>query len=139
VCKLWTALAREEEEHARTLERAGRLLEPTDGWHVTLDGWEDALAEIDERMQRAEDPRIGGDFDRQLMAALALERTEMDHLYHRLSRLTRTPVGSTDEHLERLLSAAERCTNPEVQMQAGMLRARMLLARESHGHAVNHG
>jgi rubrerythrin len=138
-CALWTALAREEEDHTRALERAARLLEPTEGWRVSLDGWDDAIAEIDERMQQAEDPRIGADFDRQLAAALALERTEMDHLYHRLGALTRMPVGSTDAHLERLLAAAERRTDPAVQMQIGMLRARLRLAHERGGHAAHPG
>jgi rubrerythrin len=134
VCKLWTALARDEEEHALTLERAGRMLEPTDGWRVSLEGWDEAIAEIDERMEQVEDPRIGADFDRQLTAALALERTEIDHLYHRLAALTRIPVGTTDDHLDRLLAAAERRTDPAVQIQVGMLRARMRLARQPGGH-----
>jgi rubrerythrin len=138
-CKLWTALARDEEEHARTLERAGRMLEPTDGWRVSLDGWDEALAEIDERMALAEDSRIGADFDRQLAAALGLERSEIDHLYHRLMRLSSVPIGDREDHLERLLSVAERRTDPAVQMQVGMLRARMRLAHEPQPSTAQRG
>jgi rubrerythrin len=137
-CALWTALARDEEQHARTLDRAARDLEATDAWRVTLDGWDEALAEIDERVQQAEDPRIGADLDRQLAAALALERTEIDHLYHRLADLTRTPLGGSEGHLDRLLAAAERRSDPAVQMQAGMLRARLRLQPEPGG-AAPHG
>lgn len=130
-CALWTALARDEEAHARTLERAARMLAPTEGWRVSLDGWDEALAEIEERMQLAEDPRIGADLDRQLAAALALERSELDHLYHRLAHLTRTPLADGEEHHERLLAAAERRADPEVQLQAGMLRARLRLQADA--------
>jgi rubrerythrin len=129
-CALWTALARDEDEHARTLERASARIEPTEGWRVHLEGWRDALSDIEERMRQAEDPRIGADFDRQLTAALALERTELDHLYHYLLGVTRSPV-STEEHLARWLSAAEQRADPAVQMQVAMLRARMRLALQT--------
>jgi rubrerythrin len=133
VCALWTALARDEEQHAQTLEQAARLLEATDGWRVSLDGWDEALAEIDERMQQAEDPRIGADLDRQLVAALALERTEIDHLSHHLGHLTRMRIAAAEGHLDRLLAAAERRTDPAVRMQVGMLRARLRLQPASPG------
>jgi rubrerythrin len=129
-CALWTSMARDEEEHARTLERAGRMLSPDAPWHARLDGWEESLEEIEARLRQAEDPRIGGNVDRQLAAALALERTEIDALYRRLTRLTMGAVRSEDEHLEPLLALAETRSDPAVQMQAAMLRARILLAND---------
>jgi len=127
---LWSALARDEEEHARTLERATGSIAPPEGWRVHLDGWREAMAEIDERLAAAEAVAVGADFDRQLVAALALERTELDRLYHRLAEVTGVRVG-TDEHLRRLLSAGEARASPDVQMQVALLRARIRLA--GHG------
>src|SRR5262249_48377181 len=44
LCELWTALAREEEQHAQSIARARSHLRPTAGWRTRLDGWGEALA-----------------------------------------------------------------------------------------------
>ena len=54
LCALWTALAREEEEHAHSLALAHRRREATAGWQTRLDGWAEAIDEVDERLADAE-------------------------------------------------------------------------------------
>jgi rubrerythrin len=134
VCALWTALARDEESHANAIARASSWLDPAQGWHTTLDGWEEELAEIDRRLAEAERPEIGADVDRQLVAALALERTELDTLYHRLLALLPAAQrpGDPEQHTASLLAlAARRSANPSVAFEAALLRARHQLRHAS--------
>jgi len=134
LCSLWTALARDEEAHARAIGRAAGWLDPTRGWHTSLDGWGDDLDEIETRLADAERPDIGADVDRQLVAALALERTELDTLYHRLLAILPPAERSTDpdDHTAPLLAlAAHRATNPAVALEAALLQARHRLRRSS--------
>jgi len=123
---LWSALARDEEEHAGTLARASQAIAPTEGWRVQLDGWREALAEIDARMAAAESPEVGSDLDRQLAVALALERSELDPLYHQLTEAAGMRAGGNG-HVARLLAVAETRADPAVRMQAALLRARRRL------------
>jgi len=134
LCALWTALAREEESHAEAIGRAAGWLDPSQCWHTNLDGWEDEFDEIEARLSYAERPDIGADVDRQLVAALALERTELDTLFHRLlalmpaSERPRTP----EEHTAPLLAvAARRGANPAVAFEAALLQARQRLRHAS--------
>ena len=126
LCALWTALARDEEKHAQAIVRAAGGLEAADRRHTTLGGWEEALQEIEARLAQAEHPEIGADVDRQLVAALALERTEHEALSQRL--LSILPAGerprSPEEHTSELVAFAERHgTNPAVAFEAALLRA----------------
>jgi rubrerythrin len=128
-CALWTALARDEEHHAEALTRASRWLDRSTGWHTRLDGWDEAIEEIEGRLAEASRPEIGADCDRMLVAALALERTELDTLYHRLVTLVGTGAGveHPEGHTQRLLAFARRSKDPAVQLEAGLLRARLYL------------
>ena len=130
LCAMWTALARDEEAHGAALTRASRWLERPDGWHTDLSGWGEAFDEIEARLAAAESPDIGADRDRQLLAALALERTELDHIFHRLTTIMHTPGDvATDgnAHVGRLLAMAETSTTPAVQLEVALVRARMKL------------
>jgi rubrerythrin len=133
VCAVWTAMARDEDAHAHALARAASWLDPAQGWQTGLDGWEEDLAEIESRLADAERPEIGADLDRQLVAAMALERTELDTLYHRL--LSLMPLRErlhADGHTARLLALAARCgDDPAVAMEAALLQARQRLQNAS--------
>lgn len=127
---MWTALARDEEAHARAIGHAARWLDGTQGWRTHLEGWDEELHEIEQRLAQAEAPDIGADLDRQLVAALALERTELDALFHRLLALlpeSERPA-SWHDHTERLLAVAtRRAANPAVAFEAALLQARHVL------------
>jgi rubrerythrin len=130
MCALWTGLARDEESHAKAIARAAGWLDPAQGWHTTLDGWEDDLEEIEERLAYAERPDIGADVDQQLIAAIALERTELDTLFHRLLALLpehERPHGSEEHTAPLLAMAAQRGKNTQVVFEAALLRAHNLL------------
>ncbi len=129
-CAMWTALAREEEAHARAIGRAAGWLDGTQGWHTRLEGWDEELDEIETRLAQAESPDVGADVDRQLVAALALERTELDALFHRLLALlpANERPRSWHEHTEGLLAiAARHAANPAVAFEAALLQARHVL------------
>jgi rubrerythrin len=133
-CALWTALARDEDEHAALLARAGSWLDPAKGWHTRVDGWDEALEEIATRLSEAEQPDIGADLERQLVAALALERTELDTLFHRLLALLPPAArpSDRDEHTVPLLALAARHTgNRTVAFEAALLKARHCLRQAS--------
>ncbi len=130
LCALWTAMARDEEAHGAVLTRAARWLDKPEGWHTDLSGWDEALDEIEARLAEAESPDVGADRDRQLLAALALERTELDRIHHRLRAVMRDARdGEGHEHVERLLAAAEQSTTPAVQLEVALLRAHATLDR----------
>ncbi|MGH7893438.1 MAG: hypothetical protein ACREQL_02160 [Candidatus Binatia bacterium] len=138
-CALWTALARDEDEHARQLTRAAAWLDAVEAWRTHLDGWTEALDEVEARIAEAERPEIGADVEQQLVAALALERTELDAIYHRLLRVTRTsePLAGSALHTDRLLDfAVRRAVSPTVLLEIALTRARSRLraASESTGH-----
>ena len=131
---MWTAMARDEEAHAEAIGRAAGWLDAADGWHTSLDGWEEELEEIEARLSYAERPDIGGDVDRQLVAALGLERTELDGLYRRL--LTLVPAAkharTAEDHTAPLLAlAARQSANPAVAFEAALLKAHQQLRHAS--------
>jgi len=131
---MWTALAREEEAHEHAIARAAGWLDTAQGWHTSLEGWQADLDEIEARLARAEGPDVGADVDRQLVAALALERTELDALFHRLLALMPAAdrAHSWEDHTAPLLAAAaRRSANPAVALEAALLRARHYLRHAS--------
>jgi rubrerythrin len=135
MCAMWTALAREEATHAKALTRAAGWLDGAQGWQTRLEGWDDELDEIETRLAYAERPEIGADIDRQLVAALALERTELDTIFHRLLSILPTAgdvARSAQAHTAPLLAAAaRRGGNPSVEFEAALLRAHQQLRHAS--------
>jgi hypothetical protein len=109
------------------------VVRPSERWHTDLDGWDEELDEIEARLAYAERPDIGADVERQLVAALALERTELDTLFHRLMALM--PARDrprADEHTARLIAVAARHdTSPAVAMELALLQANQLLRHAS--------
>src|SRR5262245_30825965 len=79
---LYASLAREEDDHARSIARAGRNLEATKGWRTRLDGWDEALAEVEERLAAAERLTGTATTAARLSAALDLEISELEGLHH---------------------------------------------------------
>lgn len=132
---LWAAMAREEDEHAAAIRTARLRLPATAGWRVQLDGWHEAIAAIDASLQRAE--RLGpqATADEQLAAGLAMEMTELEVL-RRTTLEASGERGFEDdrEHLTRLADTAARCSSdPHVNMQAAMLKARLHLSADPDG------
>ena len=125
-CALWTALAREEEDHARSIARVRAAIEPTIGWRTWLEGWEEALVDVADCLTAAE--RLGAEApgDRQLSAALELEMTELEAM----RRVITAPYGqpqaeALDDHAVRLAEAAMQLSeDPQVRLQAALIRAR---------------
>jgi rubrerythrin len=134
LCALWTALAREETQHARSLDAAQRRLRPGEAMRTQIDGWDEALTEVEHRLAEAERVEPGAPRHRQLAAALDLETSELDAV-----RLTLLGIaGEQDaavhlqaDHALRLAEAATRLTaDPHVRLQAALVRARALLKEE---------
>src|SRR5262245_34954976 len=82
LCALWTALARGEEIHARSIAMAHARLERTAGWRTLIEGWGEALEEVEDRLATAEQVGAAAGTDRKLAAALELEMTELEALRH---------------------------------------------------------
>jgi len=126
LCALWTRLARDEEEHARSLTEAQSDLPAVEGWRTQVTGWEEAVRGADDALAAAE--RLSGaGADVQLGAALDLESTELEALRALLLVVShhgasiRPPQG----HALAVAEAAERHSrDPHVLLQAALLRAR---------------
>ena len=126
---LWSELASEEDEHAHAIARARRRLEATAGWQTRLDGWEEALTEVERCLGTAEGLAAKAPGDRQLSAALELEMTELDALRHVLLATCHAHEENVSAmHAERLADAAIRLSDErQVRLQAALLRARAYL------------
>jgi rubrerythrin len=132
LCALWTTLAREEDEHAKTLAMAQLRLAPGEGVRTHVEGWSEAMEEIEERLTVAGQQANGASTDRQLEAALQLEMTELESL--RLALLAASdhgdPAPNDEAHAEHLAQAATRLsTDPQVRLLAALLLARARLTR----------
>ena len=129
LCALWIEMAREEEQHARSIETTEDGLRVEDGWRTSLDGWEEALVEVEERLGAAERLGSGATASEQLSAALELEMSELDALRRVLLAVTGRPDRSDPgRHAEHLAEMAEPLTeDPHVRLQAALLRARARL------------
>jgi rubrerythrin len=128
LCALWTALAREEEEHALSLAtaRAGRRGATGE---TQLEGWEDAIEEVQRCLAEAEHLDPWAPTDQQFAAALELEMTELDALRHALlAAADRRELTEPSAHALRLAEAAATFSkDPHVSLQAALLRARARL------------
>jgi rubrerythrin len=141
LCALWTALAREETQHARSLESAQRRLEAGEATGTRVDGWDEALAEAERRLADAERVEPGAPRHRQLAAALDLETSELDSVRLTLLELAGEPDLTAHlqaDHALRLAEAATRLTaDPHVRLQAALVRARALLKEEEQREAAD--
>jgi hypothetical protein len=128
-CALWTALAREEEAHAQAIAMAHAKLEATQDWRTHLNGWTEAMADTERRLEAAERLRGETSTARQLSAALDVELSELDALRHVVLAACREPAtDGVDTHAERLADEASRLTDdPHVRLQVALLRARARL------------
>ena len=128
LCALWTALAREEEAHAQSLATARAGRRGVTG-ETQLEGWEDAMQEVQRCLVAAEDLGREAPTDRQLAAALDLEMTELEALrYALLAAADRPEMTEPTAHALRLAEAAGAFSNdPHVGLQAALLRARARL------------
>jgi hypothetical protein len=128
LCALWTAMAHEEDDHTRIIKEARRHLPTIEAWTTELSArWDKVASEVEEKLSQAE--RLAGvaGADQQLLAALALEMTEIEPLRQMLVAVShrRSPRPTAENHALRLADAAERFSaQPEVRRQAALLRAR---------------
>ncbi len=127
LCTLWTSLARDEESHVRALALARTDMSVVRGWRTQIDGWEDTLDEIDERLRAANRLPAGVGVERQLAAALDIELTEMDAL--RLLLLDLAGVDAPHEHVDAhasgLADTATAITDDAgIALQAALIRVR---------------
>jgi hypothetical protein len=127
LCALWTAMAREEEEHARVLDDERAHLPTIEAWLTDLSKWHEVVCEIEAKLSKAELLAGGASADRQLAAALELEMTEIEPVCQMLVAASehRPPRPIAQNHALRLADAAERFSaDPHVRQQAALLRAR---------------
>jgi hypothetical protein len=127
---LWTALAADEDAHARSVREARSRLDSRDGTMTAIGGCEAALADIAQRLRRAEE--LGPDIttDRQLAVALELELSELEPLRRLgLEASHSLPVPAPEEpHLRRLAQTAlRRSQDDHVRLAAALLVARQRL------------
>jgi rubrerythrin len=125
LCNLWTALAREEEEHARSLRVALRSPAPPNRGCLDVVGWQDAIATVEERLIAAEQLGDGSAADQALAAALELEMTELETMRRALVALAGRPSrNGTGDHAEELARKATQLSqDPHVGMLAALLLA----------------
>jgi hypothetical protein len=130
LCALWTALAREEVGHARSLTEAAARLRPIDAIRTRLDGWEAVLVDVEHRLDEAEHLAPGASRDAQLAVALDLEMSELEAVRVTLLSLTGQDDGAPrqGDHALRLADAAIRMSeDPHVRLQAALARARAIV------------
>jgi len=126
---LWTAMAREEEEHARILDDARAHLSTIEAWLTQISGkWPEVMREVEAKLSQAEVLTGGAGADQQLAVALELEMTEIEPLRQMLVGISEhrppRPILAQN-HMLRLAEAAERFSaDPQVRQRAALLRAR---------------
>jgi len=130
---LWTSLAAEEDVHASSIEGALRALD-TGGETVTaIEGCEQALANVAERLWYAERLPADATADRRFIAALDLELSELEALRRLAIDVSHGAHTVLPEapHLRRLGEAAMRRSRDEhVRLAAALLLARQRLAAD---------
>jgi len=124
LCNLWTAMAREEEEHARSLRVALRSPLPSNHGCIDVAGWEDAIGAVEQGMIAAERLDEGATADDMLAAALELEMTELEAMRRALVALAGRPTRNGEDHAAGLAREATRLTHdPHVGLLATLLQA----------------
>ena len=124
LCSLWTALAREEEEHARTLRVALRSPAPSSRGCLDVAGWEDAIAAVEANLIGAERLGESATVDDMLAAALELEMTELDTMRRALVGLAGRAERCGDDHEAGFAREATRLSSdPHVGLLAALLLA----------------
>jgi len=131
LCALWTSLAREEAGHADGIALVQSRPASRSRSLTRLDGWDEALVTVEERLTVAERLGPGATTNRQLSAALDLEMTELEALRHVLLAASgQAEIDAAPEHAERLADAAVKLSDdPHIRLQAALLRARARLRR----------
>lgn len=128
LCALWTAMAREEDNHVRILDATRRHLPTIEGWVTQLaDRWGEVVREVERKLSVAERLPRSANVDKRLAAALQLELTEFEPLRQMVMALSqrRPPRPIAQDHALRLIDAAERLsTDPQVRQLAALLRDR---------------
>jgi hypothetical protein len=137
LCALWTAMAREEGEHARILDDARARLPMIEAWLTQISRkWPGVVCEVEAKLSEAELLADGAGADQQLAAALALEMTEIEPLRQMLVGFSehRPPRPILENHALRLADAAESLSaDPHVRQQAALLRDRVR-PKTHHSH-----
>jgi rubrerythrin len=128
-CALWTSMARDEEEHARSIAVLRTRVAPPVVEGTRLDGWGEALAEVEARLGAAERVGAHAPIASQLAAALEVELSALEAARHAVFEATDAPAPDDQAgHAERLAAAAERLTqDPQVRLQVALLRTRARL------------
>jgi hypothetical protein len=125
---LWTGLAADEDEHARTIRDARDSLAPGQSDLIAVGGCEAACAGVGARLDHAESLDATASPSRQLAAALDIELSEIEALRRLALQASGRHSGPTPDrsHLHRLADTARR------RSQDGHVRlaAVLLLARE---------
>jgi hypothetical protein len=130
---LWTALAADEDAHARSIGEAQGDTASEERDLVAVEGCTSALADVADRLWRAESLEPDAPSDRQLAAALDLELSELEAL-RRLALVAsdqqRLPRPDSS-HLRRLADTARRRTQDDhVRLAAALLLARERLVAD---------
>jgi rubrerythrin len=124
LCNLWTGMAREEEEHARSLSVAFRSPAPSSRGCLDIAGWEDAIAAVEQHLIAAERLGEGSTADQRLAAALELEMTELDTMRRALVALAGRPSRNGEAHAAELAERARQLSpDPHVATLASLLLA----------------
>src|SRR5262249_50921852 len=105
---LWAAMAADEAQHAVSLREAQGRLTPAGSGALAIKGWEAALANVGERLRRAEPLGSGAAPDSRLAAALDLELSELEATRRICLQASGCPVHAEHAHLRHLADMAMR-------------------------------
>ncbi|MCW5891232.1 MAG: hypothetical protein KIT14_11860 [bacterium] len=121
----WAQLAAEETGHAEAVRSARAQLSFSAARRTRVDGWAEALAEIEGRLAAAEALGADAGLDAQLSAALALEGSEIDAMRQAATAVAAgVPPAAEAAHVRELAAAALRLSaDPHVQLEATRLLA----------------
>jgi hypothetical protein len=131
---LWTTMAADEDDHARSIREARHALAAIDVDTVSVEGCGEALAEIAQRLRHAEALRADAGPDRQFSAALDLELSELESMRQLMLQASHrlTVPAPEHEHLRRLADTAmRRSQDGHVRLGAALLLARARLAADA--------
>lgn len=128
---LWTALAADEDAHARSIRDAQSQLTAAERELSAVAGCEAALTDIAQRVRQAEALDPDATLDRRLSAAIEIELSELESLRQlalHASSISGTPPMD-HSHVHRLTDAARQYSRDgHVRLAAALLLARERLA-----------